>query len=119
MSWDVEYTNEFEIWWETLTENEQIDIAAHVELLEQFGPNLKFPYSSGVKGSKHGHMRELRVQHKGNPHRVLYAYDPRRVAILLIGGDKKGHNSWYEKYIPIADRLYTEHLTEIEEIEIE
>ena len=30
-------------------------------------------------------MRELRVQHRGNPLRILYAFDPRRVAILLLG----------------------------------
>lgn len=55
-------------------------------------------------------MRELRVQHQGKPYRVLYAFDPRRVAILLIGGDKTGNNRWYIEYIPIADKLYDAHL---------
>ena len=59
---------------------------------------LRFPHSSGVKGSKHDHMRELRIQHQGRPYRVLYAFDPRRVAILLIGGDKTGDDRWYETY---------------------
>jgi len=59
-------------------------------------------------------MRELRVQHKGRPYRILYAFDPRRVAILLIGGDKTGDDRWYNRYVPIADRLYEEHLIAVE-----
>ena len=58
-------------------------------------------------------MRELRVQHKGQPYRVLYAFDPRRTAILLIGGEKTGNDRWYEESIPRADRLYDEHLAEL------
>ncbi|MFH0821461.1 MAG: type II toxin-antitoxin system RelE/ParE family toxin [Pseudomonadota bacterium] len=110
MKWDIEYTDEFGEWWDVLTEEEQESMDAGVELLEDYGPNLSFPYSSGVKGSKHNHMRELRIQHAGRPFRVLYAFDPRRCAILLIGGDKTGNDHWYEEYVPIADRLYYEHL---------
>jgi len=55
-------------------------------------------------------MRELRIQHAGNPYRVLYAFDPRRAAILLIGGNKGGNPRWYEEFVPIADSLYDEHL---------
>jgi len=55
-------------------------------------------------------MRELRPQHKGRPYRVLYAFDPRRMAVLLVGGDKTGNNRWYEEFIPIADKLYKNHL---------
>ena len=55
-------------------------------------------------------MRELRVQHRGRPYRVLYAFDPRRTAILLIGGDKTGNDRWYEEFVPLADRLYDEHI---------
>lgn len=109
-AWDVEYTNEFGIWWDSLLESEQIEVAAYVELLEKCGPNLRFLYSSGIQGSRHSHMRELRVQHRGKPYRVLYAFDPRRCAILLIGGNKTGDERWYKKYIPIADKLYDEHL---------
>lgn len=59
-------------------------------------------------------MRELRVQHKGKPYRVFYAFDPRRVAILLLGGKKAGNNAWYEKFIPVVDALYDQHLLEID-----
>ena len=113
MKWDVEYTDEFEEWWESLSESEQEDISASVQLLEERGPNLGFPHSSGISGSKHSHMRELRTQHNGNPYRTLYAFDPRRNAILLIGGNKTGNNRWYETYIAIADRVYDEHLQQL------
>jgi hypothetical protein len=60
-------------------------------------------------------MRELRVQHQGHPYRVLYVFDPRRVAILLLGSDKTGDDRWYERNVPLADRLCDNHLSEIKE----
>ena len=111
--WAVEYTDEFGKWWKGLSEGQQDDATAVVELLEEDGPRLRFPRSSGIEGSKHEHMRELRVQSSGNPIRIFYAFDPRRVAILLIGGDKIGSSRFYEEYIPIADRLYDEHIVQI------
>ena len=115
MAWDVEYTDEFGHWWDTLSDNQQDDIAAVTELLIEEGPQLRFPYSSGIERSRHDHIRELRVQSQGNPIRVFYAFDPRRSAILLIGGDKTGDDRFYETYIPIADRLYDQHLKELRE----
>jgi hypothetical protein len=56
MNWEVEYTDEFEQWWSGLTEDEQVSVAASVKLLEQRGPNLGYPHSSGINGSKHSHM---------------------------------------------------------------
>ena len=58
-------------------------------------------------------MRELRSQCEGKVLRVLYAFDPRRVAILLLGGDKTGEDRWYEIFVRLADNLYDEHLREI------
>lgn len=113
MAWDVEYTDEFERWWVTLGGEEQDAIDIVVGLLEEKGPQLPFPQSSKIAASRHGHMRELRVQYRGRPYRVLYAFDPRRVALLLLGGSKIGDDRWYEKYIPIADSLYDEHLDEL------
>lgn len=113
MKWEVEFTNEFEQWWATLNEDEQESVAASVGLLEEMGIHLPFPHSSGINGSKHNQMRELRVQHKGEPYRVLYAFDPRRAALLLIGGNKTGDDRWYETYVPIADKLYDQHLAQL------
>jgi hypothetical protein len=111
--WEVEYTDEFGAWWEHLTEAEKISVTTHVELLEHYGPNLPFPYSSGIYGSKYPHMRELRVQHQGKPIRVIYAFDPRRIAILLVGGNKIGNSLWYTKFIALADKLYDAHLKDL------
>jgi hypothetical protein len=113
MSWQVEYTDEFEGWWNTLSEDEQVSIDAAVRLLEARGPSLGFPHSSGIESSRHSHMRELRIQHQGKPYRTLYAFDPRRMAILLIGGEKTGNDRWYEVNVPVADRLYDEHLRQL------
>lgn len=113
MRGDVEYTDEFGDWWAGLSEKEQESVAASVRLLEERGPMLGFPHSSAINGSRHGHMRELRTQHEGRPFRTLYAFDPRRAAILLIGGDKTGQDRWYDVYVPLADRLYDEHLEQL------
>lgn len=113
MGWEVEYTDEFGAWFDALNEREQKRMAASVMRLEAEGPSLSFPHSSGINGSRHDHMRELRVQIGGKPFRVFYAFDPRRSAILLIGGDKSGDVRFYETMIPIADDLYDEHLEEL------
>jgi len=106
--------DEFGEWWNSLDEDEQEDVAAIVGELENLGPTLPYPYSSDVRGSKHGQMRELRVQSRGKPLRIFYAFDPRRAAILLIGGDKTGKPRFYAEFIPIADRLYDLHLAAIQ-----
>jgi hypothetical protein len=114
LTWDVEGTDDFAGWFTDLTEKEQVSVGRIVELLVEHGPSLPFPYSSGVESSRHRHMRELRIQHEGRPYRVLYAFDPRRAAILLLGGDKSGKDRWYEEHVPKADDLYDEHLRELE-----
>ena len=113
MTVEVEHTDEFGEQWKELDESKQESVDAVVKLLEEHGPHLNFPHSSGIALSKHSHMRELRIQHKGNPYWVLYAFDPKRNAILLIGGNKTGNDDWYNEYVAIADRLYDEHLAEL------
>jgi hypothetical protein len=110
MAAEVEYTDEFGAWWASLETHEQDAVAQHVGLLEVQGVSLGFPYSSNVVTSRHDHMRELRIQYGGRPYRVLYAFDPRRIGILLIGGEKTGDDRWYEKMVPQADKLYDDHL---------
>jgi hypothetical protein len=110
MAYEVEVTDQWLAWYESLTTAEQDEIAATIGLLEHRGPHLGFPYSSGVTSSKHSHMRELRSQVQGRPYRTLYAFDPRRIAILLIAGDKTGDDRWYDVFVPRADQLYDEHL---------
>ncbi len=115
MAYEVEVTDEWLDWFQGLSESEQNEVAAGVGLLEDRGPHLPHPYSSGIRQSRYAHMRELRLKVKSRPFRVLYAFDPRRVAILLIGGDKTGKDRWYEDFVPRADDLYPEHLRSLKE----
>src|SRR5215468_2809822 len=113
MSWNVEHTDEFALWWRDLSEAQQEDVTAIALLLMEQGPKLPFPYSSGIAGSRHAHMRKPRVQSGGRPIRIFYAFDPRRSAILLIGGDKSGDKRFYKRFLPLADELYDVYLDEL------
>lgn len=115
MAWDVEQTDEFEQWWNDLTEAEQKSVATVVGLLTATGPLLREPHAKPIITSRHAHMRELRIQHNGRPYRVLYAFDPRRTAILLLGGDKTGDDRWYDRNVPKADDIYDTYIKEIKE----
>jgi hypothetical protein len=117
VEWSVEFTDEFGAWWDSLTIEEQEDVRASVNVLRQFGPSLGRPHVDSVAGSRYPNMKELRTQHAGRPYRTLFAFDPRRVAILLIGGDKTGNKRWYEEFVPRADKIYAQHLKEIAEEE--
>ena len=108
--WEVEFTDAFGAWWDALSATAQEDVRAEVQVLRRFGPSLGRPHVDSVASSRHANMKELRIQHHGRPYRVLFAFDPRRAAILLIGGDKTGQGRWYKQFVPIADRLYDEHL---------
>jgi len=114
LSWDVEFSDEFGEWWDGLNAAEQKSVDFTVSLLQELGPTLRMPHSSGVGTSRHAPMRELRIQHEGCPYRVLYAFDPRRAAMLLVGGDKTGNNRWYQEYVHVADAIYDRHLRDIE-----
>jgi hypothetical protein len=114
MGWEVEYTDEFGSWWSGLDDDAQDAIVAAVDVLEDRGPGLGRPLVDTVHGSRHPNMKELRPP-AGNI-RILFAFDPRRAAILLIGGDKTNQwRAWYEQMIPVADRLYDDHLATLED----
>ncbi len=111
--WEVEHTNEFEEWWRDLTEQQQEALDERVMLLAEHGPILKRPVVGEIGSSRHPNMKELRVSKAGTL-RVLFAFDPRRHAILLLGGDKSGQwAEWYQWAIPQADDLYNTHLQEL------
>jgi hypothetical protein len=111
--WEIEFTDEFGEWWGGLDEPEQEDVLASVNLLRSIGPMLGRPHVDSVQASKHANMKELRVQHQGEPYRVLFAFDPRRTAALLLGGNKTGNARWYEENVPRADRVYDDYLAEL------
>jgi hypothetical protein len=111
MATEIIVTVEFAEWYGLLRIEEQESVRRVVSLLEEHGATLGFPFSSGIKGSKFASMRELRIQHAGDPYRVLYAFDPVRRAVLLVGGWKTGKgNRWYEDAVRLADRLFKEYL---------
>jgi hypothetical protein len=108
---DVVHTDEFGQWWDALSEDEQEDVARVVELLRGAGVLLKFPHSSALEGTKHP-LRELRPRQGASPLRVVYAFDPHRDAVLLLGGDKGSDARFYERIIPRAERIWREYLAE-------
>jgi hypothetical protein len=115
VSWTVEVSDEFAVWYGKLTEDEHESVNFSVDLLEEVGPFLGRPHVDTVRGSRHANMKELRVQHRGRPYRILFAFDPRRAAYLILGGDKTGDESWYQANVRKADETYSAHLREIEE----
>lgn len=97
-------------WWHSLLDVQQDAIAAAVEILQDNGPSLGRPLVDTIKGSRHRNMKERRPGTVGSL-RVLFACDPRRNAILLIGGDKTGRwHEWYDEVLSVADDLYDAHL---------
>jgi hypothetical protein len=110
MSIEIVVTDEFVRWWESLDEDEQVSVRSMVDLLENLGVTLEFPYSTAIVQSRK--LRELRIQHAGRPYRVLYAFDPARNAVLLVGGNKTGNDRWYEEYVPWAERIFADYLRE-------
>ncbi|MFP5235801.1 MAG: type II toxin-antitoxin system RelE/ParE family toxin [Acidobacteriota bacterium] len=115
MAWQVEVSDEFVEWYRNLLHEEQKSVTKAVDSLEQTGPALGRPLVDTLKGSKFPNMKELRVQHHGRPLRVLFAFDPRRSAYLILGGDKTGDALWYVDAIRRADAIYARHLEEIGE----
>ncbi len=111
--WEVEFTDQFEEWWDELTAEQQGAVRARVNLLRRDGPELGRPSVDRVVTSRHSNMKELRTS-EGGALRVLFAFDPLRHAILLLGGNKTGRwNEWYRVAVPLADDRYDEHLATI------
>jgi hypothetical protein len=120
MAWEIEYTDQFDLVWQRLTEDEQQAISVRVKLLAVSGPDLKRPYVDVIKTSRYPNMKELIVPKGFSEFRVLFAFDPRRMALLLILGDKSTNDStrpnWidcYETFVPIADDIFTAHLSNL------
>src|SRR3972149_758971 len=114
--WKVLQTNQFGEWFtssDKVDEDARVSIYAVMEVLKRTGPNLGRPYVDSVKESRHENMKELRVQSKGRPFRIFFAFDPLRRAVLLIGGNKAGDKRFYTRMIPIADTLYDHYLQDL------
>lgn len=109
--WEVDLTL-IEAWIDTLDDEEYDNLIAALEQVEEHGPVTRRPFVDTLEGSTHPNMKELRPRStKAGAHiRVLFAFDIRSRAIMLIAGDKAGNwSKWYAKHIPIADDLFTAH----------
>jgi hypothetical protein len=105
MAWEIEGTDEFQKWFAGLTHGERMSVARKIDLLEELGPRLGRPDADQLKGSQFPNMKELIVQHAGDAYRIPFAFDPRRVGILLLGG-RQADKKWYKAAVAAADRIY-------------
>jgi hypothetical protein len=110
--WEVILLDDVVEWFTALLARDTELVAAAIDLLEEHGPSLGRPLVDHVKASRHHNMKELRPGSSGRSEiRILFAFDPRRRAVLLIAGDKAGNwTRWYDDHIPIADNRYDEWL---------
>lgn len=115
MDWQIDFDEDFSVWFESQDLELQKEILANLKVLAELGPALRRPRVGNIQGSRHQQIKELIVQYKGDPWRILFAFDPDRHAVLLVGGDKTGDNRWYQTNIPIADDRFDKHLAELEE----
>lgn len=117
MTWAVLFHDAFELEFQGLPTALQDELLAHASLLREYGPNLGRPTVDGLKGSKHPNMKELRFGWEGEVWRVAFAFDPKRQAILLVGGDKAGADQrrFYKRLIGLADTRLDEHLAALDE----
>ncbi len=115
MVWDVELEY-IESWLLELSDDDYNQVIAALELLCDRGPTLGRPVVDTVTASRHKNMKELRPGSSGRSEiRILFAFDPKRRAIMLIAGDKSGRwRSWYRTNIPLADDLLDRHIIESE-----
>lgn len=112
MSWAILFHDDFDAEIQELPQALQDELLAHALLLREFGPNLGRPTVDGLKASKHANMKELRFSWEGEIWRVAFAFDPKRQAILLVGGNKGGADQkrFYKRLIAIADARFDQHL---------
>ncbi len=112
MAWTILFHDAFEAEFREMPEPLQDELLAHAVLLREFGPGLGRPTVDTLKGSRHANMKELRFGWEGEVWRVAFAFDPKRQAILLAGGDKGGADQrrFYKRLIAVADARLDEHL---------
>lgn len=110
MAWNVIEHPKFSGWFKGLDTKAKESVFAAVRVLENEGPNLGRPFVDSVKGSSFSNMKELRVQSLGRPIRIFFAFDPKRNALLITAGDKKGDKRFYQKMVLQADKIYSDYL---------
>ena len=112
MRWTVIQCVEFQEEFEQFPGGLQDELLAYEEVLAQRGPGLGRPLVDTLKGSHLSNLKELRFSWQRQPYRFLFAFDPERAAVVLIGGSKAGDKQFYERAIPLAEQRYERHLDE-------
>ncbi|WP_312739446.1 type II toxin-antitoxin system RelE/ParE family toxin [Cedecea neteri] len=116
--WSIKMTDTFDAWFTASDDATKACVIASMVLLKSRGPLLSRPYADTVRGSQYANMKELRVQCKGEPLRLFFAFDIRRCAILLCAGNKVGNEKqFYDVMIPRADKKFASHLKQLTEKE--
>lgn len=115
MKWRIVFDPDFRVWFYQQEQGFQDDAFAVLTVLAEFGPNLGRPRVDTLENSDFKNMKEIRIQYQGDPWRILFAFDPKRQAVLLVGGNKVGNKRWYKENIPIADKRYQKYLETLEE----
>lgn len=115
MKWEVIFHDDYEGEFEALNEELQDELLAHAALLRDYGPSLGRPTVDTLKGSAYANMKELRFDWEGEVLRVAFAFDPKRQAVLLVGGNKAGVDKkrFYKKLIAVADERFERHLASL------
>lgn len=110
--WTVRLHSAFKREFDEFDESVQDAILAGTLLLQEFGPGLGRPYVDALAGSRFSNMKELRLTVPSGEWRVAFAFDPRRSAVLLVGGSKSGRSSalFYRTLVRAADRRYDDYL---------
>ena len=116
MTWAILISEEYEEWFSKLPQKHKLAITTDLEVLHHFGPMLGRPHVDQIKGSKYTNMKELRTEIFGHVYRSLFAFDPKRQAVILSGGDKRGKNQekFYKRLIVQADKTFKRHLKNIQ-----
>src|SRR3990172_332417 len=116
MKWAILFHQKFEREFDALSEEVQDEGLANIKLLERFGPLLGRPRVDTLKGSRYSNMKEMRFDAADGVWRIAFAFDPKRQAILLVGGDKSGGSEkrFYRQLIKKADARFNEHVTRVE-----
>ncbi|MDJ1181237.1 type II toxin-antitoxin system RelE/ParE family toxin [Roseofilum sp. BLCC_M91] len=117
MKWNVIFDPDFKLWFYQQEQELQDEVFSVLTVLMEFGPSLGRPRVDTLEGSSIKNLKELRIQYKGDPWRILFAFDPERQAILLVGGNKTGNKRWYKENIAIAERRYENYLEQLKEEE--
>ena len=115
MPYQVNFSPEFRSWWNEQEDDLQDRMLKVIGSLEEKGPHLGRPLADTLEDSNLSNLKELRIQYKGDPYRILYAFDPNREAALLIGGNKANNKKWYKQMIPLAEAIFATYLENLGE----